>query len=324
MSAAWRDRLLAALHRVFDREAHAVTALRVRHDTWCAWSVSGGSLTLEGPDGARTTIPLEGHALASLAALIDAIPGFSVLGLNPDVAGRSALVLLDGSGRQDASNGDALPAYTSLLWALLHALGLGLAEAAAAVPAAVNQVHMGRAEGEWLDLHGGYYGVLRKLGEMDDAYLARLIAEVLLPRSNNIAVAGALETLFGAARGSIAVTDAPMRTYDPPLPSGHTQGYGEFDVAILEPPNRNVTLEALREALDAFRAAGTRLRHATITFRFGPREIGMAAIMASPAAVTSAHFAAEDYQITQTVTGSAGLAAVLPAPVAFRSAHMRG
>ena len=324
MSAHWRDRLLAALHRVFDTDAHAVIALRVRHESWCAWTVADGVLTLEGPTGARTVLPLEGKSIASLAAQIEALPGYGVTAVHPDVAVRSALILIDGAGRQDASNGDAIAGYTSLLWALLHALGVGLSGAASDVPAAVDQIYLARSRGDWLDLHGSYYGVPRRVDEQDDAYVSRIIAEVLLPRSNNIAIAGALEVLFGAPRGTISVTDAPMLEYDPPLPSGHAAGYGEFDVAILEPPNRDVTLSALSEALDAFRAAGTRLRHATITWRFGPRQLGLAAIATSPIAVHSAHFTALYHQIDQSVSGTWGIAAVLPAPVTFRSVHLRG
>jgi len=154
MSSAWREKLLASLHRVFDRDAHAVIAFRVRHVDWCSWRVADGALTLETSSGVATSIQLEGHTLATLAAEIQTLSGYSTIALNPDVADRSALILLDGSGRQDESNGDALSAYTSLLWALLHAMGLGLAGAATDARFAVDQIHFDRAGDEWLEQIG--------------------------------------------------------------------------------------------------------------------------------------------------------------------------
>jgi hypothetical protein len=324
MISAWRDKLLASLHRIFDHDAHAVIAFRVRHVAWCAWRVANNVLTLETSSGVATSIQLEGHTMTTLAEEIRTLPGYDVIALHPDIADRSALILLDGTGRQDVSNGDALSAYTSLLWALLHAMGLGLAGAATDSRLAVDQIHFDRAGGEWLDLHGSYYGILRKLDEIDAEYLSRIIAEILIPRSNNFAVAWAIEILFGATRGTVSVVDAPIITYDPALPSGHTAGYGEFDVIIAEPPIRNVTLDALLDALDAFKAAGTRMRQATITWQFGPRTIGIASITSSPAAVSSAHFGAQSYEISSDNLVEIGVAAVLPAPFAIRSVHLRG
>ena len=316
MSAPWRDKLIGYLHRVFDVDAHGEPMLRVRHEQWCAWTVADDQLTLDSATGQRYIFALNDYTLASLAAAIEALPGFSGVALADDASKRSASVLIASSGRQDQSNGDTLYGYRSLLWALLHAMGKGLADASADVDLAIDQVYMARAGGEWLDLHGSYYSIVRALGELDEVYLARLIAEILLPRSNNVAVAMALQTLFDGEPGTVVVVDAPVQTYDPPLESGHTAGYGLFDVLITEPPRRDITLESLQAALDAFRAAGTYMRHATITFRLGPRAIGIAAAMTSPASVSYAALSAGNDQVEGDFDADVGIASICSTPVA--------
>jgi hypothetical protein len=66
------------------------------------------------------------------------------------------------------------------------------------------------------------------------------------------------------------------------------------------------------------------MRQATITWQFGPRTIGIASITSSPAAISSAHFGAQSYEISSDNLVEIGVAAVLPAPFAIRSVHLRG
>lgn len=69
----------------------------------------------------------------------------------------------------------------------------------------------GSAEGEWLDELGSYYAVPRLPGETDAFYGRRIIAEVLLPKGNNVAIAAALTQATGGrfARVIDAVDNPP-------------------------------------------------------------------------------------------------------------------
>src|SRR3546814_4396237 len=69
------------------------------------------------------------------------------------------------------------------------------------------------AQGEWLDELGGYYGVPRIQGENDASYGPRIIAEVLRPRGNNVAMEAAIKVYTGQ---DAKVTDVTL--YGDPFP----------------------------------------------------------------------------------------------------------
>ena len=153
-------RLLDYAHgRVFDKDPHAVLAMRLQHPDGCAWAVAEGVLSVT-VRGVRREYPLLGTTLGGLAAKLQA-DGLTVVSLNPDVAGLSALTLVESAGDQDKSNGDHLLAYTSLLWVLQGAYAPELRHQRYQIGEALRQMVMTQSENEWLDLWGTLYGVSR-------------------------------------------------------------------------------------------------------------------------------------------------------------------
>lgn len=193
-------RLLKLLHRVFDKDPHSFLALRLRYAGAMRWAVQDGVLTttVTGGPGAALSVDLRQYTLSQLVAFLAAQPGYTVAyadtGNNAQLGAR---VLLDASGDQAASNGDHLYGYTSVLWAYLETMASELDAAADQIAEMLRQLSLKTASDVWLDELGGYYGVPRLVNESDAAYAPRLIAEVLRPRSNNIAIAQAIKEWTG-------------------------------------------------------------------------------------------------------------------------------
>lgn len=185
--------LLAWLPRFFDRDPLPFIALRIRHsgqsvevitgDTTlittdtsltgdggyiafsATWQVADRTLTatmLEDGEATNTvTFDLAEHTIASLADALDAA-GFAVtVGASPAQGTLSALILCDGEGDSDTSNGDALYAWTSLLFAYLQPMAAELEEAGDQIGNMLLQMETQTAETEWLDFIGSYYAVPR-------------------------------------------------------------------------------------------------------------------------------------------------------------------
>lgn len=102
--------------------------------------------------------------------------------------GRSAMALVEGGGDQNASNGDHVTAYTSLLWAIMSGYGGELRAGQYQVGQALRQMIIPQSEGEWLDIWGTLYGVDRKQVEIDAAFKQRLTREVFRRRVNAHAI----------------------------------------------------------------------------------------------------------------------------------------
>ena len=152
--------LLGHLHGVFDPDPAPVLALRVRHADGATWAVAGDTLTLHGGD-TPSVWDLNDYSLATLATALTAA-GFEVVYLNPAVSHLSALTLLEGAGDQGNSNGDHLSIFTAPLAVLLAALGQALGEGRAAIAAALAQLILPQATGEWADLFGEIFGIPRR------------------------------------------------------------------------------------------------------------------------------------------------------------------
>lgn len=122
----------------------------------------------------------------------------------------SALVLLDASGDVRQSNGDHLFGYTSFLYSYLNAAASQLEIAQAQIVNALEQMSTTTAESEFLDFLGTFYFVPRNsvgaAQEADPSYSPRIISNVLLPSSNNIGMAIALEAQFPGTQ--VVVVDA--------------------------------------------------------------------------------------------------------------------
>lgn len=191
------ERLLASLYSAFDKDPHPHIVLRVRHPDGVAWRVADRVLSVSTEAGAPlAVIDLHGKKLGQVAEQLQGA-GCQIVYLNPEFAQRAGDVLLDGRGRQSQSNGDALSAFSSVLWSLLDAFALELQAADDGVASALRQLYLGTAEGEFLEVWGDYFGLLRLAGESDEQYRVRIITETLRPRVTKLAIERAVRDSTG-------------------------------------------------------------------------------------------------------------------------------
>lgn len=204
-------KLLAYPHRVFSKDPVQFLALRVTCDSGqLTWLVVEGILTLT-PGGttlaAPLSIDLSNYTIQALALFLSSQPGYQIV--YSDSSSKqllSALALIESSGNVKISNGDHLYAFTNLLYAYFTANAVELEIAQAQIVNMLAQMSTATAEGEFLDVLGTYYRVPRDPGELDGAYSPRIPASVLLPSTNNVGMAIALEALYPSV--SISIPDA--------------------------------------------------------------------------------------------------------------------
>lgn len=270
-------KLLSLLHRVFDPDPEQFLALRMRYGGTMTWTVAEGVLTTSvvGGIGQGFSIDLTTVTITQLVAYISARPGYQVLYV--DGSGNqslSARVLIDGTGNIAQSNGDHLYGYTSLTWVYLEAIGTELKAAKAQIPEAIKQMSVPTASSDWIDELGAYYGVPRLQGETDQSYGARIIAETVRPRSNNVAMERAISyytgqatkvtdvTIYGAAfpKYNGAITRNSAYQYQPQS----TPKYGLFDVEIgydlLGGTDQSAFADVVSGIVEQLRSAGTHMR----------------------------------------------------------------
>lgn len=200
-------KLLGFIHRVFSKDPLPFLALRLQYNGTMTWAVSDGILTttVSGGSGTSLAIDLSSYTLTTLVSYLAGQTGYTVLYLDrTPLAQLSALVLMDGTGNPAQSNGDHLYGYTSLLWAYLEAMAVELQALQDQVLAAPAEMAIPSADDMWLDELGSYYAVPRNGLETDSAYGPRIIAEVLRPKSNNVALESALADYYGQ---KVAVTN---------------------------------------------------------------------------------------------------------------------
>lgn len=165
-------------------------------------------------------------------------------------------------------------AHRLMLMKLLDPMAAELSQAQLAVTAALDQMSIPTADGEWLDEWGNFCNTPRIPGESDASYWPRIIVEVLRPRANNIAIAMAIKEAFGqnVEVHDVIVWDHPVWKFDGTvlLDGSHTLSassavrYGLFDVVVgYDLENGGSQLEfsnAIKAFVNRFRAAGTQLR----------------------------------------------------------------
>jgi hypothetical protein len=192
-------RLLGYLNRVFSKDPARVLALQISYQEEMAWEVQDGILTttVSSGQGTSLTIDLSQYTFATLVDFIAAQPGYTTPFLNASAAGISALALLDATGDISQSNGGNLYAYTSALYAYLEANAAELELAAQQIKALPAEMSTTTADTIWLDFLGTYYKVPRLPNEPDAAYGPRIIAQVLRPMGNNVAMEIAISTFTG-------------------------------------------------------------------------------------------------------------------------------
>jgi hypothetical protein len=178
------QRLLDYPHAaVFDKDPLASLAFRLNHPMGAAWTVAEGTLSASFASAEPFTYDLSAMTVSELADALRA-DGFTVLSESPDAAGMSALALVEGSGYQFESNGDHLNVFNSLLWSLFTGYAGEMRQARYQVGQALRQMIIPQAEGEWLDVWGGLYGVPRKGEQSDAAYAPRIPQEAFRKRVN--------------------------------------------------------------------------------------------------------------------------------------------
>ena len=271
------QKLLGLLHRVFDPDPERFIALRIRYGGGLVWTVSEGVLTttVSGGIGSNLTINLVNYTIRQLINFLSQQPGYSVTSsASSEQMSLSARILIDGSGNIAASNGDRLFAYTSLVWVYLESVGVELRAAKAQIPQALNQMSITTASDDWIDELGAYYGVPRLQGENDASYGARIIAEVVRPRSNNVAMEAAISYYTGQKTKVTDVTvygdrfpkynGAITRNSAYKYQTQSTPRYGLFDVQygydLLGGQDPSTFASTVAGIIDRLRAAGTHLR----------------------------------------------------------------
>lgn len=264
---------------VFDLDPGKYLAMRLQYNgQGLTWTVQDGVLTTEtaGGSGAPLTVNLADYTVAQLAQFLGTQPGYSVVYVDrSDFAQLSALVLLDGTGDISASNGDHLYGYTNPNWSYMEANANELQQAEVQAGNAIQQLSTTTAQDMWLDVLGKYFGVPRMQGESDASYGPRIIAEVLRPRSNNIALELAISAY---TTQDTTVTD--VTEYGPTFPlyngvithdGSHTYDasltpiYGLFDVQygydLINGGDPTQFAQTVIGIISRYRAAGTQLRN---------------------------------------------------------------
>jgi len=257
------QRLINYLHRVFDKNPDQFLALRIQcNGMGLTWTICDGVLTTKPVGGTALplTINLRAYTVAQLAMLIAAQPGYTVLYV--DSSARSVLssqVLMDAAGNVGQTNGDHLYGFTSVLWAYMDANAEQLAEAGQQIGNMLQQMNTISAADMWLDYQGAFFGVPRNLGELDAQYGPRIIATVIRPLGNNVAIESALRVLNGGLAASVVDYDELVNN-----------SYGLFDVnfavslTMLQVTTILGWQTAISTIINSMRDAGTHVRQINI------------------------------------------------------------
>lgn len=192
MTATVLQHLLKYPHpAVFDKGAHAEPVLRVRRQAGLTtWQVTDEQLTISSGN-LSFTYDLSTLTVGTLSAALQQ-DGFEVSDFNPDFAGLSATVLVEGRGGEDVSSGDRLAGFTNPLWSLYAAYAREVRAAGHQVQQALRQMVITQAEGEWLDLWGTLYNTPRNPDEEDQGYAPRIPQEAFRIRVNALAIEQAI------------------------------------------------------------------------------------------------------------------------------------
>lgn len=277
------DKLLSLIHRAIRKDPDRFIALRFWYSTGSmTWSVQDAVLTTSVSDGpgVSLSIDLTQYTVTSLVQYLAAQPGYSVIYVDgSDLANLSARVLVDGTGDIATSNGNILYGYTNVVYSFFESMAVELADAEAQVAQAIRQMSTKTANDIWLDEIGSYYGIPRLDGELDSSYGPRIIAEVLRPRGNNVAIESAIQVYTGqqATVTDVVEYGATSPVYDGSIShdGSHTHNssakpvYGLFDVQygydLINGGDITAFANTVRDLIDRLRDAGTHLRALTLS-----------------------------------------------------------
>ncbi len=274
------QRLLKYPHAaVFDKSPVAELALRLRHPDGAVWSIAEGVLTVT-VGAAHHTYDLSLVSVGQLCADLES-DGFEVLSISPMLAGKSAMVLVEGQGDQLQSNGDHISGFTSLLWAIFSAYSGELRAAKAQIGEALRQMVITQAEGEWLDLWGALYAQERMGAESDADFAERIPKEAFRIRVNKFGIEDAIKD----ATGFDVRIDEPWKeifTLDQSTLSGPDRLYdgARYGYHLIRPFTRqHVDWPAVLKVINLNRAAGVLVIESNVVH--GTHVDGTGAVVAS-------------------------------------------
>ncbi|MEX3764454.1 hypothetical protein [Paraburkholderia phenoliruptrix] len=270
-------KLLGLLHRVFDKNPYKVLLFRLQYEAGMTWTVSDAVLStvVQGGQGANLSIDLTQYTVGDLINYLSSQPGYSLAFANTsEIVNLSATILMDDANDIALSNGDHFYGYTNPLWSYMEANANELRQARASIQAMPAQMSTTSATGDWLVLLGKQYGVPKLTGEPDSSYGPRIIAEVLRPKNNNVALEMAISYYTGQ---DTTVTD--VVEYGPTFPlynsvitrdGSHTYSasaapiYGLFDVQyaydLINGADPTTFQQTVAGIVQRLRAAGTHMR----------------------------------------------------------------
>lgn len=222
-----REKLAGHLYRsALALSPMAIPVARLTHPSGVTWQLCATQVKFSIGGGPTETVTNDG-VLADLLA--DLAPfGITTTFLDEDLLQVPTAALLQKSGSSASSETDALEMFTSALWTVLDAYASELTDADVNLVAALEQLYMNTADGEILDVWGGYFGIPRKPDEEDPTYYARIVREVLRPRVNRFAIEAAVYDDTGLLVSLREPHKEIFRLSVSPLSGGHHLHDGTF------------------------------------------------------------------------------------------------
>jgi len=274
-------KLLSHLYSAASTDPDAFAAMRISHPDGGRWSVAEATMTLQplsDPLPDATVLDLRSHTLRTLAAAISAL-GWQVDDLHAEQRDRGAICLIEETVSLAERPTGAVLAYDNPIYAHLDANAVELAAAEAVAGSVADQLAVPSADEIWLVELGDQYGIPRLPAEAVEDYRARIIAELIQPKSNNLAMAAVIERATGQ---SVSVLDVTLYGPSVPLYDGAIEHdgtyhhdsdakalYGLFDVTVGFSLEGSMDLADFIATVSAqakrLRAAGTSLRAVSIT-----------------------------------------------------------
>lgn len=208
------DRLISFVHDKFNRYAQGAAAISFTHNESLVVVFSDEAVTFFNGGFERLSIDLDDTlTIQGINAQMAVV--FPTSTANALYASRLARALIDSDSTFNAETG--LYSYTLLVpYSLLYLIMLVYAKAIKstqlAVIEALKQLYLHSAETNWLDEWGGYFGVARDFdnGEADADFRDRMIASLLKPKCNNVAMEAAINALTGQ---DVTITDSVTPTW---------------------------------------------------------------------------------------------------------------
>jgi len=175
------------LPRTFEIQPAPESALVVQYHAACTLTINAHDQLLISLSAINVTIDLADHTLETLSNTLAEL-GFSVIQQNAAFLAYDARILIAQDGQYAGGDHIALQAFTNPLWSIIKPLAAALEEADGHRLAFLTQLNLPDAAAFWADTWGDYFGVPRRINEVDAHYTQRIIAEVFKARNTTIAI----------------------------------------------------------------------------------------------------------------------------------------